>query len=74
MIKKKEQGHEKQIGRCLANPLKHILKECNRRSRHMQEDAKNKEYKTNIKFCGSHSLIYDKKYCATLSVRNNKNH
>ena len=54
-----EKGHEKQIGPYHSNPLKYLIKECNRNAREMQENAYSKEPKTNIKFYGSYGLIHN---------------
>ena len=54
-----ERGHSEVTGRYQTNPLKYLLKECDKTSREMQETARERQIKTNLKFYGSYSLVYD---------------
>ena len=54
-----EKGHGKIIGRYQTNPLKYLLRECDKTSREMQEGARERQNKTNLKFFGSYSLVYE---------------
>ena len=54
-----EKGHRKQIELYCSHPLKHLIKECDRNAREMQENTHSKEHKTNIKFYGSYSLMHN---------------
>ena len=52
-------GHGKITGGYQTNPIKYLLRECDKTSREMQEGARERQNKTNLKFFGSYSLVYE---------------
>ena len=49
-------SHEKQVGTYEQNPMKHLIKECDRKAKTIREESRNKMNCTNIKFYGSYTM------------------
>ena len=53
-------GHQNQIGAHRVNSLRHLIKECHKQARGMQETALSKENATNVECHGYYRLIEDR--------------
>jgi len=49
-------GHEKEIGEYRQQPTKHLLRECDKRSKSVRENMHRKEQTTNIRFYGNYCI------------------